>query len=241
MERDLIQIDQQINRPTKIFEERDFEIERLRFEEGWKLQKIADKYDITRERVRQIVGNTGYLFAQLRHEEIKDADPMESNQALAKRLNMKTSTISLHRDGWHTVEGDSVLAMGNGWEKWAAVQMIKRGHVAELQPLRSYFDILLDTHLKVDVKAATGNIPPSKQGRQKNPGYHFNLRKSEARKPVDFYFCIATETEDVFIVPYDKLPMPKETLLFCWPTARPTLGKYQKYHNRWDLLNGDTQ
>lgn len=33
----------------------------LRFVERWTLQQIADKYNMTRERVRQIIGNTGWV------------------------------------------------------------------------------------------------------------------------------------------------------------------------------------
>jgi DNA-directed RNA polymerase sigma subunit (sigma70/sigma32) len=41
--------------------ERIEEMKRLRFEEKWTLQQIADKYGICRERVRQLIGNTGRL------------------------------------------------------------------------------------------------------------------------------------------------------------------------------------
>lgn len=41
--------------------ERMREMYRLRYLEHWSLQMIADKYDLTRERVRQILGNTGKI------------------------------------------------------------------------------------------------------------------------------------------------------------------------------------
>ena len=146
-------------------------------------------------------------------------------------------TIYQHREGWHVVKGDSSVAMGNHWEKWAAEKIEERGHAAELQAYGSHFDILVDNQIKVDVKAATGNIPPSMEGKGKNPRYSFRLNKMRKRKPVDVYFCIATNVEEVFIVPYEILPTTKDSLIFTWPTARPDIGKYQKYHNRWDLLN----
>jgi DNA-binding transcriptional regulator LsrR (DeoR family) len=39
--------------------ERINEMKRLRFVEEWTLQQIADKYGISRERVRQLIGNSG--------------------------------------------------------------------------------------------------------------------------------------------------------------------------------------
>lgn len=42
-------------------EARFIEMKRLRFEEHWSLQRIATKYGISRERVRQILGNTGFI------------------------------------------------------------------------------------------------------------------------------------------------------------------------------------
>ena len=37
------------------------EMKRLRHVLKWSLQKIADLYGISRERVRQLIGNTGYI------------------------------------------------------------------------------------------------------------------------------------------------------------------------------------
>jgi hypothetical protein len=216
--------------------ERDEEILRLRLVEGWKLIDIGNKFGISSERVRQIVGNTGFLSAEMMREKITAADPMESNPELANRLDVGLATISHYREGWHTIKGDSSTAKGNDWEKWAAEEIEKRGHLAELQPFRTHFDILVDDCIKVDIKSATSCFPPSFQGRMKNPRYSFHLRKQEGRDPIDFFFCIAIESEDVFIIPYDALPMPKGWLAITWPTARPEIGKYQKYHNRWDLL-----
>lgn len=44
------------------FEERNVEMFNLRYEEGWTLQKIGDKFGLTRERVRQI---TDEMLAEL--------------------------------------------------------------------------------------------------------------------------------------------------------------------------------
>ena len=215
---------------------RDTEMARLRMKKGWTLEKIGKRFGVTRERVRQILGNTGTVASQMRHEKIRTADPMLTNKELADEHGVCLKTISNYREGWHVVDGDSPLASGNGWEKWAAEQLETRGHEVELQHLGSYFDILLDGKIKIDVKSAHGLIPKSLKGRLKNPRYSFQTRKRKDRKPIDFYFLIIAETKDIFIVPYDVLPEKKDTIIFVWPSDRPTLSKYSQYHNRYDLL-----
>jgi DNA-directed RNA polymerase sigma subunit (sigma70/sigma32) len=42
-------------------EDRINEMKRLRFEEKWTLKQIGMKFNLTRERVRQLIGNTGRL------------------------------------------------------------------------------------------------------------------------------------------------------------------------------------
>lgn len=55
-------------------ETRAAEMKRLRYKEFWTLQMIADRYGISRERVRQIIGNTGYGYtARLRVRLTKQA------------------------------------------------------------------------------------------------------------------------------------------------------------------------
>ena len=51
------------------------EIIRMRFGELKTLQEIGDEFGITRERVRQILGNTGYIVNRKRDE----AKMLESN------------------------------------------------------------------------------------------------------------------------------------------------------------------
>ena len=55
-----------LNAEQKMLNERNIEIKRLRNNEYWTLQRIGDKFGISRERVRQIVGNTGELAHNMR-------------------------------------------------------------------------------------------------------------------------------------------------------------------------------
>lgn len=215
---------------------RNQELEKLRFEEGWTLQAIGDKYDISRERVRQILGNSGYVAHELRNEKIKAAPADVTNGELAEEYDLGTARLGQIRQSWYRVDGDSMLADGCAWEEWAADRLEQLGHEVELQRHGSPFDILVNGQCKVDVKAASSTMPPSQKDKLINPRYRFVTRKSEDKEACDFFIFITKDTEEAFIVPYDDLPMPKENVIFCWPTARPTMSKYLKYHERWDLI-----
>jgi DNA-binding CsgD family transcriptional regulator len=219
---------------------RDKEINRLRHEEGLRLRDIGDQYGISRERVRQICGNTGHLFSKRRKKSIRNASPNATNQELAERFDLSTRSISKYREGWHVVTGDSSPATGNAGEALVADLLATMGHEVELQGYGAPFDILLDGRVRIDVKAASaGGIPPSQVGELVNLRYNFSVRKFDNREPVDFYILITTDTDDVFVVPYKAVPDGAHNIQFCWPTARPSIGRYQKFLNRFDLLQGD--
>lgn len=44
------------------------ELKRLRFEELWSLQMIGYAYGVSRERVRQVIGNTGFYATNKKRE-----------------------------------------------------------------------------------------------------------------------------------------------------------------------------
>lgn len=225
---------ERIKQPASpVHSDRNQEIQRLRFSEGWTLKRIGDEFDLSRERVRQIVGNTGYLASKIMAESIADASPDLSNEELSEIYGVSKSTVNKHRNGRHVVSGDAPVSVGVEYERWAAERLAELGYSAELQKNGAKFDILVDGKLKIDVKSSSGAF---RTERQVNPQYNFGVNKKEGKDRVDFFFCIAIDTEDIFIIPYDVLPMPKLSLIFCWPTARPKIGKYQKYHNRFDLI-----
>ncbi len=209
---------------------------RLR-EAGHTLKEIGKLYDVSRERVRQIIGNTGHILADNIKRTIEEFDITQSSETIARQTGLSVAQVADHRPRtWHLVKGTSPNANGIAMEKWVANLLQNMGYEVELMPFRSHYDILINQNLKADVKSASSIIPPSLKGRAKSPRYSFKLRKSIKREPIDFYILVTFDTRDVFIVPYDILPMPKKTLIFQWPSKRPKIGKYQKYHNRFDLI-----
>lgn len=215
-------------------------MEWMRFDFGWTLQEIGDKFGISRERVRQILGNTGSIVKQHRIDTALSS-PHKTNGELADEIGISTERIASYRAGTHyKMENEqSGARVGQVAEELVAAKLESRGLSSKLMPLGHSFDILVENRLKIDVKCAhSGRIPPSLRGKAKNPRYHFRIRKHPDRAAIDFYILVIhDERDNMFVVPFDAFPMPKSDLTMSWPTARPTLGKYQKYHNRFDLLD----
>lgn len=219
---------------------RNLEIMRLRYESGLTYKEIGSIYNISRQRVQQITtergGDGGQVFYNIRKRKIESADKKLTNQDIAQQYGVSVLTVSKHRYGWHVIGGSHSAGTGNFWEGWVADLLLKRGFAADLQSLGSYFDILVNSNIKVDVKSSNPLFCPSMKGKAINPRYSFVIRKNINREPVDFYICVAIDVQDVFIIPYSCTPNWSH-IQFSWPTKRPEIGKYQKYHNRFDLLN----
>ena len=99
--------------------DRDKEIERLRFEEGLTLQEIGDRFDISRERVRQVVGNTGWIANKKRIAYVR-SQIGKTNQELVKETGLSINTISRYRGDLHHMAGtdtESLVKTGNKWER----------------------------------------------------------------------------------------------------------------------------
>lgn len=220
------------------YSEREEEIRCLRYKEGWPLQKIADAYGLSKERIRQIVGNTGNMANEIWRQNFKEvaSDPFLTNQELAEMFNVSPSTVSNHREGWHIAGGKSNLTTNTNYVYRIAQEMERMGLDVELMPLHHGHHILVAGKIKIAVRVSKGCIPPSQAGRLINPVYHFNLRNRIGKEPIDFYILITWATNDVFVVPADAIPDGQGDIGMVWPTARPEIGKYQKYHNMFSLI-----
>lgn len=213
---------------------RNVEMKRLRYEELKTLQEIADIYNISRERVRQIVGNNDYKNNKTRRKRKKArANTDATNDELAKILNVSPNTIANYRsDIRHAVKSGSCRAVGHEWEEWTIDKLSEMGAVVEGMPLRHPYDLEVNGY-RVDVKYCDHpRTPPSTRGLLKSPQWVFGT-KGDSDK-CDFFFCI-TGNKDIFIIPSGEVGT-KQQVVFCYPTERPSLGKYQKYLDRYDLL-----
>jgi hypothetical protein len=215
-------------------QKRKAEMERMRFEELMTLQEIGDEFDISRERVRQIIGNTGYDVFQTKNEirNVKIKQSKLSTAKVAKKHNVSYGFVSRIRTNHHNIEGGS-QKKGQDAERYISDKLKNMRIRNKLMPVGHPFDILVFNKLRVDVKACYhGN----QYKNLLNPRYHFNIDSNRRGKYCDFLIFVIWESKDCFVIPFDKVGYNKNNVFFCWPTARPEIGKYQKYHNRWDLL-----
>lgn len=213
------------------------EVRRLRYDQKWTLAEIGKKFGISRERVRQVLGNTGYGFKRSVEKEIAINSPDLTTAELADILEVTKSAVAAYRKGIrHKIDLASKVGVGSLWEERAAERLNSLGYATELQTHGRPFDILVNGKCRVDVKVCLKQRQSPSLSRTKNPLWGFSLRVDHA--DVDFYIFVIEPTEDFFVVPVAETPVAKykPSVRFAWPTSMPTLGKYQKFHNRFDLI-----
>lgn len=213
------------------------EMKRLRFEQKWSLQTIADKYGLTRERVRQIVGNSGERFVNAPEKQIILENPDMTTEELSSIVDLSPETVRRYRQGTrYKIDGNSNVAVGTAWEEWAGRQLEQMGHCVKLMPYGSPFDILVNDKCRIDVKVCLAPREFASLRGMINPSWSFSTKKNG--NDLDFYMLVIAPAKDVFIVPAGVVPSGgyKRGIRFAWPTERPEIGKYQQFHNRYDLI-----
>ena len=214
--------------------ERICEMRKLR-DNGATIQAIGNIYGISRERVRQLIGNTGYAAATViknERQNIVNINKDLTTPELAEKLGV--STRGFARNYHHPVAGDGPAARGNQAEVRAAEILRHNGFMPELMPLHHPFDMLINGSIRIDVKST---YKPLRSPSRKNtsPMWTFHV-KQDTRHKCDFYFCMIAETEDIFIIPSKDVPDNMDNITFCFPTERPELSKWQNYQDAYDLI-----
>ena len=218
---------------SKRFVDRNKEMHRLRFEELLTLSQIGEKFGVTRERVRQIIGDTGKDFIARRRKRQILHQPGKTNRELAEELGLCHHTISNYRAKKHyKKEGNwrlSYIYTNHVSEKLSRLDIPH-----QLVSGKLGYNILIYPNIKIKIKAT--------ERRWKSPSLKFTSPTYKFRRGAnddcDFYIFILTKTEDHFIVPTNKI-IAKGTIAFCWPRNN-NVGRgspYRKYHERWDLLH----
>lgn len=211
----------------------------LRFDERLTLAEIGQEFGISRERVRQIIGNTGYVLSEVleeRNEEIRSS--ISATPALAKKYGLSEGRVSVIRSGrnYHLIASGN-RRKGEIAERYVNWALNKNGISNELMPTGHPFDILALDKVRIDVKGA---FTASKTKDYASPLWRFHIGKNRRGKYCDMFICVIWDTKECFIIPDSVLKRDQGNIYFCWPTKRPTMGKYQKYLNRWDLITGAT-
>jgi hypothetical protein len=217
---------------SKKLVDRNKEMHRLRFEELLPLSQIGKKFGVTRERVRQILGNTGNGFIRRRHERQILSQPEKSTSMLAKDLGLNNHTIYNYRaNTCYKKSGNPGICDEQVNHISDKLYNLDIDHIKVCKKL--HYHIVIYPNIKISVRVATKRweAPSLKFA---SPAYRFRVHGLEN---VDFIIFVIAKTEDFFIVPQSEI-FARDTVAFCWP-CNNTTGRgspYRKYHERWDLL-----
>ncbi len=217
----------------------------MRFEGGKSNTEIGQYFHISRERVRQLIGNTGKLFrknwtiAKINSGDINLADMTRSE---VKELPGLTSEwLRRFEKTRHRIKTGGYAKRGHDFEDRASKILSDAGINNKLMSFRHPFDILIDGRIKVDVKSVF--VSASKYPSQKcvSPAYAISNLKSG--KDCDFFFAFVPDPTEpsgftYFVIPsfeaFDYASTSK--IRIVWPVLGQKFSKWEKYHKRLDLL-----
>lgn len=212
------------------------ELIRLRFENGLTLQEIGDKFKVSRERVRQVIGNTGRHFRSewtFRHRNIL-VNENTTKQGIKNIKGVKSVLYKKLRSIHHRVDGDNTSRLGNETESLVHDRLVEMGIDNTLMPLRHPFDMIITKSGKtVDVKGSYSRRYTSP--RQKSPMYSFHVRKDKKGDYCDFFIFYIEETDSILVIPNNEIGYVQNVYV-TWPPSKRGWSKWKNFHNRFDLL-----
>lgn len=214
--------------------ERVEEMKRLRHIENWTLDAIGREFgNITRERVRQLIGNTGRGFQTRRRKMIWQENKHKTNEELGEAMGISSQTsIFKYRQGErHDAKDGSNHKVNYDHVKFFSDVLTQKGISHEIMKARHPFDILLSDGTRIEVL--------SNRGFQLPGGYatcrSFNTRQDVKGRHCDYFACIISDTLEIFIIPA-HLTRINSPIRFCHPTTHHRKSKWLQYQDRFDLL-----
>jgi hypothetical protein len=211
------------------------DMRKLRFEQGFTMQAIGDKYGLSRERVRQILGITGGYITNLRKREaIKSAfDDGKSVQDIAQETNSCKITVRRVLSGKRfEIHGETNRARGKRIEDWVSRLLDGQGVKNKNMTNSHGYDIETESGKRLEVTAAfSAMCPPSLIKISPTSSGFYNFKTSRGRN-ADFLILVLAETEPyrVLIIPYSEIKVD----YIRFPNGGKS--KWEKYENRFDLL-----
>jgi len=195
----------------------------LRFEKYQTLDEIGRKVGVSRERIRQIIGNSGYIIPEWKHGVIKK-NPDRTNEELAEMLGYEPGSIA-------SVRGNTFHKDKQGRYDWiihVGEFLESLGHSVEYKPYRVPYDILLNGKTKIKIALARRWNHSERYGLVSD-AYRFHLRSGS-----DFTIGVALEYGDIFVFP--KVEFGR-VIRFVWPSnPHKSVSKWAQYHNRWEMI-----
>lgn len=196
--------------------------------DGWSLQMIANEYGVSRERVRQKLGNTGKDF--LRNWTVSQKEKglsVKTKKDSLLNFGLKSVWLSRWSDNRHEATGGAAKD-GQKWEEIVSTILSERGIENKLMPNAHPFDILTSSGIRIDVKA---------RAEIKNiSSYSLSFKETKSRSYCDFIVLALKEHSTFFVIP-EELINYKSPIRFSYP-PRSKKSKWHVFENRFDLLEG---
>lgn len=214
-------------------EKRNEEIKAMRTEKRWSLEKIAIFFGVSRQRVHQIVGSTGFYthdYCKINQAvDYLDLDTSKTNEEMYEKTGKYPKWGGLR----HALKDGSSVKAGFDIEDYVSETLDSLGIRNVVTNSRKY-DIVLENGKTIEVKSR-------RKPHQQTDYYFFPLfPKISMSKPADFFILVIVKENknDCFIIPKDAVPA-HGGIGFTWPKSKQKRGNYScwtEYHNRFDLL-----
>lgn len=209
----------------------DIEImEYLRNTKNLTLKEIGDIFCISRERVRQLIGNSGNKKSKRTKSKIlNQGNEKLSNAELSKSLGLCEVTVSRYRrDILHKRDSNpEAFDVCN-----SILDMFSQnfGISGNWFPSKSHIVSLGGVLCKVLISKSSWNGGT----KNKTSMYRFNTGHGVwGKHDVEFYILYIKPEDSYFVIPAE---IAKPFIAFCWPYKKGKQSNWQQYHNRWDLV-----
>lgn len=207
---------------------------RMRFQENLTLAEIGAKFGgLCRERVRQLIGNTGRGFTTRRRKRIWEQNKHKTNSELRQALDLSSDTsLYRYRQGErHEIEGGTVKK-GYDIENYVSNVLKSIGIENTLMNYRHPFDMLLPDGTRIEILSTAPFILPG--GRAQC--YSFNTHQDKKGRYCDYFICVASDTMEIWVIPA-HLTKTNSPIRFCPRSDHWIKSKWLQYQNRFDLLS----
>lgn len=206
------------------------------------LQEIANIYGLTRERVRQIIGNTWDALKEARKEKMNKVindrgsfiesheylDNDELSKLMAEKFGVKQIDYKLRSKSRHALKKESSIRLGAEAEEIVSNKLSELGIKNKLMSHVESFDILLENGIKIDVKSAQKPTSFSKQ-----PRYAFGVRKDKKGEYCDYFICYVFPEDVFYVIP--SYEVGDVSVIFI-PYHRKKISRWNKYLNCFSVL-----
>lgn len=210
--------------------------------EGKTLGEIGIFWGISRERVRQIIGNTGREFRREWTKSIAEGKIsfMKHRDQLSGVVGVKKVWKEMWGNFRHSAIGGAVKS-GQEFEERAYGILLANGVENSLMPNSFPFDIKTSSGLRIDVKVTNNDVSRHASQNYLGPVYHTGRTKSG--KDCDFLFVFVPDENEktgytYFVIPGFELHHLRGDahIRIPWPAKTNRVSKWHKYHKRLDLL-----